>query len=210
MTVAYTDLTAVPGAQYVYTVDATDSAGTSPESAPASITIPPIPPSPPTGLSAPVKRFDSVSITCTPVAGAILYDLYRNGILQSSQAGLPIVDATVAPATSYAYQMAVHTANGASGLSAPLAVKTPAAPKPLPPTNLVATPTTTTVVLTWAASAGATSYIPYVSGTAYPEVSGPTATVTGLTSKHDYTAAVQAKNANGTSAKSTQVSFRTL
>jgi hypothetical protein len=83
---------------------------------------------------------------------------------------------------------------------------------PPTPTGLTATPGNAQVALAWNASSGATAYDvkrSTVSGSGYATVSSPTGTSytnTGLTNGTTYYFVVDAKNANGTSGNSSQVS----
>jgi hypothetical protein len=83
---------------------------------------------------------------------------------------------------------------------------------PPAPAGLTATPGNAQVALSWNASSGATAYDvkrSTVSGSGYATVSSPTTTSftnTGLTNGATYYFVVDAKNANGTSANSSQVS----
>lgn len=74
--------------------------------------------------------------------------------------------------------------------------------------SVTATPAATSVTLTWPASAGATGYVVTVNG-GDTEVSGTSATISGLTSSTNYTATVKAKTGSCLST-GTNVSFTTL
>ncbi|MEV6652797.1 glycoside hydrolase family 18 protein [Streptomyces sp. NPDC051219] len=81
---------------------------------------------------------------------------------------------------------------------------------PAAPTGLTAGATTsTTVGLSWAAATGATGYTVYRNGTKVTEVSGTSATVTGLAPSTSYSFQVGATNAAGESAKSPAVTATT-
>ena len=81
---------------------------------------------------------------------------------------------------------------------------------PAAPTGLKAgTATSTSVPLSWTASAGATGYQVYRDGTKVQTATGPSATVTGLTASTAYSFQVSAVNAAGESAKSAAVSATT-
>nr|WP_203633134.1 glycoside hydrolase family 18 protein [Streptomyces halstedii] len=81
---------------------------------------------------------------------------------------------------------------------------------PAAPTGLKAgTATSTSVPLSWTASAGATGYQVYRDGTKVQTATGTSATVTGLTASTAYSFQVSAVNAAGESAKSAAVSATT-
>lgn len=81
---------------------------------------------------------------------------------------------------------------------------------PAAPTGLRAgTPGSTSVPLTWTASAGATGYHVYRDGVKVTTVGGTSATVTGLTAATTYSFQVSAANEAGESARSAAVSATT-
>jgi hypothetical protein len=123
---------------------------------------------------------------------------------------VPYIDNGVTNGTTYYYVVSATDAAGTSANSAEISA-TPIAPPP-PPTGLTATAGNAQVVLSWNASAGATSYIVgqgTKSGGPYTVVSSPTTTTytdTGLTNGTTYYYVVGAVSANGTSANSNQAS----
>jgi fibronectin type 3 domain-containing protein len=106
-----------------------------------------------------------------------------------------------ARATGFGYSLFDFEVYGSAGGSPPAA-----------PTGLTATAGNAQVALSWTASSGATAYDvkrSTVSGSGYATVASPTTTSytnTGLTNGTTYYFVVDAKNANGTSANSSQVS----
>ncbi|MFD9222057.1 chitinase [Streptomyces sp. NPDC060064] len=84
-------------------------------------------------------------------------------------------------------------------------VRTPAAPTGLS----TGAPGSTSVPLTWSASSGATSYNVYRGGAKVLDVSGTSATVTGLAPSTAYSFQVSAANEAGESAKSSAVTATT-
>ncbi|MEO6501352.1 MAG: fibronectin type III domain-containing protein [Jatrophihabitantaceae bacterium] len=88
------------------------------------------------------------------------YHIYRGGtqigIVPASS--LTYQDTTVAPSTSYSYTVrAFDAAGNSSSDSNPVTVTTPAGTSPpAPPTNLSATPSSTSVALSWTASSNTT------------------------------------------------------
>ncbi len=158
----YVDTTAVAGQTYQYDIDARDSAGASPATAPISVTIPPLVIPPPTGLTVVANSANRTTSTWNPVTGVLHYDLFRDGVIAFTVTTATVSDATVAPNTTYAYQVRVTTAAGTSALSAAVSVTTPPlVVVPPTPTNFTATlggtPTAPTVTLGWTAGAGTVS-----------------------------------------------------
>ncbi|MGX1314792.1 chitinase [Streptomyces calvus] len=81
---------------------------------------------------------------------------------------------------------------------------------PAPPTGLrTGTVTSTSVALSWSPAAGATGYAVYRDGTRIRTVSGPSATVTGLSPATAYAFQVAAVNDAGESARSATVTATT-
>ncbi len=119
------------------------------------------------------------------------------------------------PSTTYtATVVAVDTAGNFSP-AVPVTFTTLAASEtqpPTAPTGLTASPTTTSVTLTWIASTDNVKVAGYVVtvGSFTRSVSGTSATVTGLTPKTAYLAKVIAKDAAGNTSPAAQVPFTTL
>ncbi|MER6520895.1 glycoside hydrolase family 18 protein [Streptomyces sp. NPDC001553] len=81
---------------------------------------------------------------------------------------------------------------------------------PAAPTGLTASAASSSAVnLSWAAAQGATSYRVHRAGAAAPTVTGPSATITGLTASTAYAFQVSAVNAAGESPKSAPVTVTT-
>ena len=155
-------------------MDAYNGAGThSAQSSPAlAVTTPgAVPPSVPTGLSAPTDTASSVGLSWTAsTGGATGYTIYRNGTPDRDPSTTPTyTDSTVSPSTTYQYTVDAYNGAGThSAQSSPaLAVTTPAAVPPSVPTGLSApTDTASSVGLSWTASTGgATGYTIYRNGT---------------------------------------------
>ncbi len=121
-----------------------------------AFTVPPPGPSPPTGLAVVANSATRTTSSWNAVAGALHYDLFRDGVLAFTTTALTVADPTVSPSTTYQYQVRVTTAAGTSALSAAVPVTTPAqAAVPPTPTNFTATvggtPTAPDVALGWTA-----------------------------------------------------------
>jgi chitinase len=155
------------GTKYYYGVEAIDTSGnTSAMSTVISITTP-NPPSPPKGLAATATSGTQVGLTWKAAASGGLpvnyYYVYRG----TSPTGLSQIvidpqtsytDTSLSPATTYYYAIeASDTGGDLSSMSAVVSVTTPALPAA--PTNLVATPaSSSTLNLTW--SAGVSGGLP--------------------------------------------------
>lgn len=166
LAVSFIDATVTNGTPYFYVVSASNSVGESLNSIEVTATpapVPPAPPPPPTGLIATAGN-QQVSLSWTFAPGATSYNVKRsaNGGPISTAAtgvlGTTFVDTGLVNGTVYRYLVSAVNAFGVSGDSNE-AVATPVpTPPPPTPTGLVATAGNAQVILTWSASAGATSY----------------------------------------------------
>lgn len=175
-------------------------------------TVPPVP----SGLVATAGNAQ-VSLTWTASAGATGYYVKRATVSGGpyTQIALPATngytDTGLTNGTAYYYVVSAFNSAGQSANSGQ-ASATPAAPvtAPAAPTGLQATPGNAQVSLTWAASAGATSYHvkrATTSGGPYTQISAPTGTNftdTGLSNGTAYFYVVSALNSAGESANSSQ------
>lgn len=210
----YSDTSVTNGTTYYYVVSATESGATSANSAQVSATPSPGPPQP-TGLSV-VTGNGFVKLFWSQSVGATSYTVSRGTTSGGPYTAIgtpttvPYIDNGVTNGTTYYYVVSATDAAGTSANSAEISA-TPIAPPP-PPTGLTATAGNAQVVLSWNASAGATSYIVgqgTKSGGPYTVVSSPTSTTytdTGLTNGTTYYYVVGAVSANGTSANSNEAS----
>jgi fibronectin type 3 domain-containing protein len=172
----------------------------------------------PTGVTA-VPGNAQVALSWTAASGATSYHVKRSTTSGSgyTQIAAPTVtnftDATVTNGTKYFYVVSAVNAAGESANSAEVSA-TPSAPATPPPapTGLQATAGNAQVTLSWAASAGATSYHvkrSTTNGSGYAQVGAPTTTSfvdSGLTNGTTYFYVVPALNAAGESANSSQAS----
>jgi len=163
----YSDTGLSASTAYSYTVAARDAAGNaSPDSSSQSATTgaPPapdaIPPSLPTNLVA-TPGINAIGLTWSASTDNVAvtgYIVRRNGTAVVTSAVTTYGDTGLASGTSYSYTVsAVDAAGNASAQTAPVAATTAAAPPPdtIPPSvpaNLVATPGTNAISLTWSAS----------------------------------------------------------
>ena len=197
---SFTDSGLASGTLYSYTVQATNSAGSSTLSTIVSGT--PIPTTP-TGLTVGSATSSSLSISWTASSGATSYQLFRNGSQVYSGSSPTYSDAGLTSGTTYSYTIMATNGGGSSALSSAVSGTT----IPLTPTGLHVTATTwNNVSLAWNASTGATSYQIIYSTYQVTMYSGSgTACTFQTNSQQTYSFTVQATNSGGSSAQSTAV-----
>lgn len=178
----------------------------------------PTAPAAPTGLAASAGNAQ-VSLTWTGSTGATSYSVKRGTSSSGpyTQIGTPTatsyMDSGLTNGTTYYYVVAAVNSAGASANSSPASAM-PTAPQTVPavPTGLTATAGNTQVSLSWATSAGATSYSVkrgISSGGPYTQIGTPSGTSysdSGLTNGTTYYYVVSAVNSVGESANSNQAS----
>lgn len=205
---SYSDTGLTPSTVYQYRISAINGQGLeSGQSGPENQkTLDPEPPPPPTGLSATTVSASEIDLSWTAsTAGDVTgYRVLRNG---SSIAVLGITtsyrDTGLQGFTTYNYTVTALDSEGLeSGPSAPAQATTLDATPPTTPSNLVATATgTTTVGLTWAASAdpetGVASYLVFRNGSQIGSTSQTTYEDTGLSPSTTYDYRVRAVNGDG-------------
>jgi fibronectin type 3 domain-containing protein len=216
----YTDSAVTNGTKYFYVVSAYNSAGqsgNSPEvsaTPAATVVIPPVP----SGLQA-TAGDTQISLAWSASNGASSYNVKRSTTSGGpyTTVGSPIntsfTNTGLVDGTKYFYVVSAVNSAGESANSAEVNA-TPAAPvaPPAAPSGLTASPGNAQVILSWTASAGATSYHVKrgtASGGPYTQVAAPTVTTftdTGLADGTTFYYVVSAVNAAGESANSTQAS----
>jgi rhamnogalacturonan endolyase len=202
------------GVTYYFTVQASNSGGTSASSntANATTTLPP-----PTSLTA-TPGNTQVFLSWPVVTSATGYSVRRSATTGgpytaiASTAGPSYTDTGRTNGTAYYYVVASSNATG-TGTNSAEASATPTSSVPIAPTNLVATAGSGQVVLTWNTSVGATSYVvaaATTNGGPYSVlnslVSGTTFTAAGLQGGTTYYYVVAATGTGGTGAYSLQAS----
>lgn len=159
----------------------------------------------PTGLTATASGSTSIVIDWGDVSGATAYAVIREGA-SSNPVGTPVgssfTDTGLTPGTSYTYRVqALGALGSSSGLSDPVSASTPDAPGA--PTNLRATVTAAnTVVLSWTAVAGATSYTIYRDDIDIDDTTATSYTDEDVELSTTYRYTVSATSAGGESADS--------
>src|SRR5581483_11768727 len=195
------------GTAYTYTVSATNGTDTSASSAPVTAThqAPLSAPGTPSSLTA-TAGDSSVSLAWSASAGAMSYQVFRDGAVVGSTATNSYSDSGLTNGTTYAYTVSAVNSAGASPESAAVSATPTGAPKaPAAPTGLVATAANATITLTWDMVTGATGYHVYRNGTAVGSPATNSFTDTGLTNGTAYQYAVTASNSAGSSPQSASI-----
>lgn len=166
-------------------------------------------PTMPTNVSATANAYNKVTISWTASTdnvGVAGYSIVRDGVALTSVSGVTSYqDTTVAPNTSYGYQVSAYDAAGnKSPLSAVVTVKTPIVPDaqaPTAPAGLIATAASSSQInLNWQASTdniGVTGYDVYRGSTKLTTVTTTSFGDTGLQANTAYSYYVVARDAAG-------------
>lgn len=173
-------------------------------------------PTMPTGVVATANAYNKVTLAwgaSSDNVGVSQYLVTRNGIVVGSAVGATTyVDMSVAPGTTYSYQVTAYDAAGNKSVPSGMAnVTTPAAPvvdtqKPSTPVGVLATPVSTSQInVTWAAATdniGVTAYevyraAPSALAAKVATVSSTTFGDSGLQSNTTYTYYIVARDAAG-------------
>jgi autotransporter-associated beta strand protein len=206
----YTDTSPTDGSIYSYSVTASSAGGTSANSASAvGVPLPSSPASAPGSLTANVVQSTNITLTWSAVSGAVGYIIQRGTSASGpftyvmSITETTYTDTGLNPNTTYYYEVAAVNAAGTSANSTVSLVMPPPVPA-----SLGATPGNSQIVLNWAASTGATSYIikrGLSSGSETTLVTGVTGTSytdSGLVNGTTYYYVVAAVGSSGTSGNS--------
>ncbi|MEU1736887.1 carbohydrate-binding protein [Streptosporangium sp. NPDC020145] len=166
----------------------------------------PTPPSTPGNLRVTGTSSSTVSLAwdaSTDNVGVTGYEVYRGTTLVTTATGTTYTDSNLSPSSTYTYTVRARDAAGnRSPESAPVSATTQGDNgAPGQPGTASATPTATSITLTWGASSGTvTGYRVYEGATQKAQVTGTTATISGLDACRAYTYTIKAYNANGESA----------
>ena len=208
--ITITDASLNPNTTYLFSMTASNVNSTSTASNTVSITT--LPP-PPTNLVSTVICDTIISVAFTPSSGTAAISNYAI----TSSPGAIIVNGTSSPLiitglnanTSYTFTATATNITGTSVRSiASTAVTTNRVPNP--PTNLILVSTTpTSAIISFTAPLGTILYyIVTVNSLTYYSLGSPI-TIPGLSVNTNYSATIQAVNANGTSVASNSISFTT-
>ncbi len=176
----------------------------------------PTPPTAPGNLRTTGSTTSSISLAwnaSTDNVGVTGYNVYRGGSLVTTVTGTTYTDGNLAAGTSYAYTVrAKDAANNLSDPSNTLNASTQGGngTPGTPGTPTVTGGTNASISLSWSASSGTvTGYRVYEGGTQVAQVTGTSATISGLSACSSHTYTVKAYNANGESAASGSVTGST-
>jgi autotransporter-associated beta strand protein len=157
----YTDVALTDGSTYNYFVSASSAGGTSSNSAPVQVKPLPSPPAAaPTPLTYSIVSTTNVTLSWPAISSAVGYIVKRavNNINGPYTFLMSVTESTCTDVglsfnNTYYYEVAAMNAAGTSTNSVVTVTLAPAAPA-----TLTATPGNTTILLSWSASSGATSY----------------------------------------------------
>jgi len=202
-----------PGTAYTFTVTATNIIGTGPAGGPSAppVTIPPILPGAPTGVSAFPGNTEAIVTFNAPASngGSAIIDYTATSspgnITKTGSSPLTVTG--LANGTTYTFTVTARNSVGTGPASAPSNAVTPAGTVPGKPTGVSAVRgnAQATVSFTAPASDGGSAIIDYTvtsSGGQVKTGGGSPLTVTGLTNGTAYTFTVKARNALGTGLES--------
>ena len=186
--------------EYTYKVRSKNADGVSEYGAEMKVRTTPKAPSGATAIS----DEGSVTVSWSPVTGAVSYDLLLDGKVYNVKGTSHKVTGLL-PNTSHSYQIRVNNADGSSSYSSAKTLKT----TPQPPAAVQVSSSRTDVTLRWDSVSGATSYDVLFNGTTY-RVTSTSKRISGLTANTSYSYQVRVNNADGSSSYSPVKTVKTL
>ena len=179
---SFTDTGLTADGSYAYSVRATDDGGVpSAPSSPVTVVYDTTAPAAPAGLAGTTPTDTAPQLAWTAVAGAVSYELRRDGAAVGTVAGVSFTDAALAADGSYVYTVvATDAAGNVSAASAPATIVVDTTPPAAPAAPTAASPTRVKPALAWAAVTGATSYQVYRGGTYVTTTAATAYTDTGV------------------------------
>jgi fibronectin type 3 domain-containing protein len=224
-TTAFADSGLAAATTYYYQVSATNAVGTSLASAAVLATTSSLGPATPAALTdvgATAASATSILLSWTASSGATSYLVYRFNVSSGydylgTTSSPSYTDQGLNPSTSYSYEVFASNSAGTSGASNIAATTTLAAAPPATPTLSLTVVSSTTITVSWSASATATAYVVYRQNPSTGQfasiamISPPTTSFndTGLTASTTYFYQVSASNPVGASPNSTALSATT-
>ena len=164
----------------------------------------------PTGLNATATGTSTVNLTWNAASGATSYTVLRDGAAVANTTTATFSDSGLQAGTTYAYTVKANNEAGASRASDPATVTTEASVVPAAPTGLTATSiSSTSVVLSWNASPGATSYVILRNGRKVGTSTTTEYKDSKLRRSTNYTYTVKAVGPGGTSPASAALKIKT-
>ena len=168
----YTDLSAITGTTYTYTVTAIDAAGneSDPSNAASAASADDLAPAVPDGLSVTADaRGGAVALSWSEVSGAAGYKLYRDGVEIADQTSTTFADDGLVNGTTYHYTVAAYdNAGNLSAVSAAVSGTPGDSTPPNAPAGLVAMDRLgdegSAIDLAWTAVSDAIEYNVYRNG----------------------------------------------
>jgi fibronectin type 3 domain-containing protein len=206
----FTDTGLTAATSYDYTVKSTNSSGSSAVSAAfagttdaEALSVPVAP----TGLIVGGATVTTLDISWNATPDATSYQLFRDAVSIYIGSAIAFTDTSLSAATTYVYTVVASNSQGAG----PTSVAVNGTTVPSTPTGLaVAGATETSLVVSWNASTGATSYELYRDGALAYAGGATTFTDTGRAGGTTYSYRVQSTSASGSSPQSSAAAGITI
>lgn len=148
----------------------------------------------------------SISVEWDPVSGSIGYDLEINGIVVSNLATARYTHAAVQPSSSHTYRVRASNADGNSEWSRAVRIVS----LPTTPAQLAGVASSSSITVSWAPSAGASSYDLEIDGAVVGNGLITSYTHSGLIAGSEHSYRVRARNVSTAGHWSSLIQVRTL